>query len=57
MKQHKKRGDLVPLYIRVPKELYDWITDICNQTEESKSSCITRLLTSVKKIQENLPGS
>ena len=57
MKQHRKRGDLVPLYIRLPKELYDWVTDICQQTDESKSACVTRLLTSVKNIQKNLPES
>ena len=57
MKQHRKRGDLVPLYIRLPTELYDWVTDICQQTDESKSACVTRLLTSVKNIQKNLPES
>ncbi len=55
MKQQKKRGDLVSFHLRIPQELYDWITDVCNQTEESKSACITRLLASIKKIQNNLP--
>ena len=55
MKQQRKRKDLVPLYVKIPQELYDWISDICKQTEESKSACMTRLLTSVKNIQNNSP--
>ena len=53
MKQQKKRGDLVDLHVRIPKDIYDWIESVCKQTDESKSACVTRLLEAVKKIQIN----
>jgi hypothetical protein len=54
MKQLPKRKDLVKRTILLPKEIDDWINDICAKTQESKNLVITRLLTSVKKFQKNL---
>ncbi len=55
MKQHRKRKDLVRRHIMIPKEIDDWINDICTKTQESRNLVITRILTSAKNFQNNLP--
>ena len=57
MKQHSKRKDLVKRTILLPKEIDDWINDICNKTQESKNLVIARLLTALKQMQQNLSES
>ena len=54
MKQHAKRKDLIRRHVMIPKEIDDWINDICNKTQESRNLVITRLLTALKNMQKNL---
>jgi hypothetical protein len=57
MKQQLKRKDLVKRMFMIPKEIDDWINDICNDTQESRSLVVTRFLTLVKNFQKNLEKS
>jgi hypothetical protein len=57
MRQHTKRGDLTRLNVMIPKELNDWIYEVCEKTQESRGIVVTKFLEMVKIFQKSLEKS